>query len=155
MVTFAGTQNKFTDALKAIVELDYDAIKAYQAAIDRLQDPIYKQKLEEFKGDHQRHVDTFSHYLTQHSITPPSGPDLKGILTEGKVKIASLSTDRTILKAMLNNEQDTVEAYENINSHPDKPTELSESLSRALNDEHRHQRWLDQEIESEYKATGS
>ena len=155
MVTFAGTQNKFLDALKAIIELDYDAIKAYQAAIDRLESPVYKQKLEEFKGDHQRHVETFSTYLTQYNVTPPSGPDIKGMLTAGKVKIASLSSDRAILKAMLDNEGDTVEAYENINSHPDKPTELSETLYRSLSDEHRHQQWINQEVEVEYQATGS
>lgn len=42
MATLVGTQKNFADALKALIELDYDAIEAYKAAIDRLENENYK-----------------------------------------------------------------------------------------------------------------
>ncbi|AFC70705.1 hypothetical protein MC5_01535 [Rickettsia australis str. Cutlack] len=35
MTTLVRTQNNFADAIKELVELDYDAIEAYKAAINR------------------------------------------------------------------------------------------------------------------------
>lgn len=146
MATFAGTQTDFLDAISAIIELDYDAIKAYQAAIDRLDDEEYQEILQEFMEDHQRHIDDLSGYLTEQGQTPPFESDLKGILTQGKVVIAALTTDHAILRAMRSNEEDTNKAYERIVSHPAKPDELSQVLSQALSDERRHRNWFLEEI---------
>jgi hypothetical protein len=33
MVTFTGTQSSFLDAISDLIELDYDAVEAYEAAI--------------------------------------------------------------------------------------------------------------------------
>ena len=42
MATLVGTQTKFVDALKELAELDHDAIEAYEAAINRLENEFYK-----------------------------------------------------------------------------------------------------------------
>ncbi len=52
MVTFVGNQENFADALKELVELEYAAVDAYEAAVERLENPVYKAKLKEFKKDH-------------------------------------------------------------------------------------------------------
>lgn len=155
MVTFAGTQSNFFDALYRVIELDFDAIKAYQAAIDRVDDENYREVLERFKEDHQRHVDEFSKYLREQGKKFPSEADVKSILTQGKVMIAGLTTDRAILRAMRSNEEDTNKAYERIVSHPDKPEGLKQVLEKALQDERRHRDWLSQEIDKDYRATGT
>ncbi|OAQ22089.1 hypothetical protein K457DRAFT_131499 [Linnemannia elongata AG-77] len=56
MVTLVGTQEDFLKALTELIELDYDAVEAYQAAIERIKDPVYKENLEEFQQDHKRHI---------------------------------------------------------------------------------------------------
>ena len=56
MVTMVGKQKSFIEAVKELVELDYDILGAYEAAIDNLENPEYKKKFEEFKLDHQRHI---------------------------------------------------------------------------------------------------
>ncbi|MBS0184905.1 MAG: DUF2383 domain-containing protein [Proteobacteria bacterium] len=63
MATLVGTQTKFSDALKSLLELDYDAIEAYKAAIERLENQTYKDKLTEFQEDHERHVEELSALL--------------------------------------------------------------------------------------------
>ena len=42
MATMVGTQKSFTEAIKELVELDYDALGAYEAAINNLENPEYK-----------------------------------------------------------------------------------------------------------------
>lgn len=62
MVTFVGTQNSFVEALQCLIELDYNAVEAYQTAIDRLESKVYKSQLEELCDDHKRHIeDSVSH----------------------------------------------------------------------------------------------
>lgn len=55
MTTLVGTQDKLIDAVKSLIELDYDAIEAYQMAIeayqmaiDNLENQQHKNQLENF-----------------------------------------------------------------------------------------------------------
>jgi hypothetical protein len=75
----------------------YDAADAYQAAIDRLKDSRCRARLTEFKSDHLRHVEELSQILSRMGRTPPSGGDMKSILTSGKVVMAGLMGDEAIL----------------------------------------------------------
>jgi bacterioferritin (cytochrome b1) len=53
--------NKLTNAetviekLSDVIALDYDAIAAYQAAIDRLEDETYRARLQHGLADERRH----------------------------------------------------------------------------------------------------
>ncbi|STX29520.1 Uncharacterized conserved protein [Legionella beliardensis] len=143
MTTLVGTQEHFHDALYELCELDYDAIEAYEAAINRLDNADYRTKLTEFKNDHQRHVQEITSLLKSHQAKVPDGPSAKQLLAQGKVVLANMFGDEAILKAMLSNEVDTNTAYERMNSHKNKWPEAAEILSRGWNDEKRHKQWLD------------
>lgn len=43
MVTLVGMQDDFGTTLKDLVELEYDAVEAYEAAINRLDNKEYKK----------------------------------------------------------------------------------------------------------------
>ena len=146
MVTFVGQQEDLINAIKSLIELDYDAIKAYESATHRLQNDDYIETLNGFKSDHARHVKELSSYLTQHHQTPPHEADVKSVLTQGKVVIAGLINDEAILKAMLSNEEDTNTAYERICSRSDLPDDLLEILKRGLEDEKKHYNWIKQTL---------
>ena len=143
MTTLVWTQEHFHDALYELCELDYDAIEAYEAAINRLDNADYRTKLTEFKNDHQRHVQELTSLLKSHQAKVPDGPSDKQLLAQGKVVLANMFGDEAILKAMLSNEVDTNTAYERVNSHKNKWPDSAEILSRGWNDEKRHKQWLD------------
>jgi hypothetical protein len=42
--------------LNDLLKLDHDAIAAYTIAIENLGNPSYRQSLESYRGDHERHV---------------------------------------------------------------------------------------------------
>lgn len=144
MVTFVGNQEDFTKALKELMELDYAAIDAYQTAIDHLDNKEYSTKLEEFKQDHERHIKEVSDLLkSKNEDVPEKGPWSKELLTTGKVMLANMIGDNTILQAMNSNETDTNTAYERMTNHKNKWPESEEILKRGLQDEKRHKAWLE------------
>ncbi|MBN8523601.1 MAG: ferritin-like domain-containing protein [Rickettsiales bacterium] len=154
MATMVGTQKSFTQAIKELVELDYDALGAYESAINNLENPEYKKKFEEFKLDHQRHITELSAFLSRCNETAPSGPDnMKKVLVKGKVELASLFGDQNILSAMLSNEEDTNTAYERINARIEESAdkEIAKIIAGGLADERKHRDWIQSKISQQDK----
>ena len=146
MITEKELELDFIKAIKDLIELDYDAISAYEAAIGRLEKEETKNALQDFKKDHEKHVEELSSFVKSKNETPPTGPSLKSVFTKGKVILANLIGDMTILKAMRDNEIDTNHAYERINNCPNIPEEISDFLKQGLEDERRHLAWLEKNI---------
>lgn len=144
MVTRVGAQTNFTDAMKELLELEYDALEAYKAAINRVKNENYKAKLQEYQSDHEQHITQISNYLLKYSSEIPKGPCGKQWLTKGKVVLGNLLGDKTLIDAMISNEEDTNKAYENLNKREDKWPEIKQFLAEALSDEKRHKAGLEQ-----------
>ena len=134
--------------LKELVELDYDAIEAYDAAIERLEDPGFAEKLREFRQDHLHHTENLGSILRNLDEDVPKGPDMKRFLTEGKVVIAGLGGDKAVLRAMQANEKVTNKAYEKALEANGNDAATRETLQRNLADERRHKAWIDETIEA-------
>jgi bacterioferritin (cytochrome b1) len=73
MTTTVGTENTLEDLLEDLIQLDYEAADAYQAAIDRIENSSYRTALAEFKRDHLRHVTELGDVLTGMGRQPPKG----------------------------------------------------------------------------------
>jgi uncharacterized protein (TIGR02284 family) len=144
MATLVGTQKELGSLLNNLIELDYDAVAAYEAAIARLHNQEYKERLREFLGDHQRHIIDLKPHAARLVEEVASGPDVKQVLTKGKVVIAKLAGDKAILFAMKTNEDDTNTAYERAVKHDAVTPEVLAVLQRNLADERRHRAWLQQ-----------
>jgi len=143
MVTMVGMQENFGNALKALLELEYDALEAYDESIKQLKDIEYKQKMRDFRGDHEHHIQTIINLLKVHDIDFTPGPDLKKWLTKGKVIISALINDTTILKAMLTNEIETNVAYERMYNHDNIWEDAKAFIKEGFADEKRHKQWLE------------
>jgi uncharacterized protein (TIGR02284 family) len=140
MATRVGTEDNPVEMLEHLMALDFDAIEAYQAAIERLDNEQWKAQMATFRSDHERHTHELKPLIRAMGGNPPTGPDSKAMLTEGKVRMANLMGDEAILKAMRTNEDDTNAAYER--AFAKCPPEACEVLSRGLDDEHRHREWI-------------
>ena len=150
MVTAVGLQSDFANALQELVELDYDAVEAYNKAIDRIENEEHKAKLIEFKEDHQRHIEEISNVLRKHGKEVPKGPStVKQWLTKGKVILGNITGDSGILSAMRSNEIDTNYAYDRMIDRDDIwEDEIKEILKKGQEDEKRHKAWLDSVLSS-------
>ena len=143
MATTVGTESTLTELLSNLVELDFDAIEAYRAAIDRLEDAWARTRMGEFMADHERHTRELGGLLADMGEEAPTSGSMKSILTKGKVQIANLGGDKPVLQAMLSNEQDTNTAYERAVEHDGLSTTAREVLRRGLADERRHRAWIE------------
>jgi rubrerythrin len=141
-----GLHGDLNTVLRHLVALDYDAIEAYRAAIERLSDTEAKSALTEFMRDHERHIEEVGALIRKMGRDPPKGPDAKRVLTQGKVVIAGLFGDRPILMAMKTNEDDTNKAYERAAERSDLTLEAQLLLRRSLEDERRHRAWIEQRL---------
>ncbi|MEX0827508.1 MAG: DUF2383 domain-containing protein, partial [Haliea sp.] len=74
MATTIGNEDNLDTLLSNLIELDYDAIEAYDAAIERLDDAGYRQALEQFCQDHVDHTLNLSQLLRSRGGLPPEGP---------------------------------------------------------------------------------
>ena len=81
MVTMVGTEADFLNLLGDLASLDYDAIAAYDSAISRIDSPQFKQQLQQFREDHQRHTVELGSIISQLGGAPPSGAGAKSMLT--------------------------------------------------------------------------
>lgn len=142
MATLVGTQKEFADALSALIELDYDAVSAYETAIDKVKHQDIRGKLEDFKNDHRRHIDELGDVLSAHGHLPPTGPDMKSLLASGKAAIAQLFGDKALLGAMITNENDTNTAYQRMNERNDCWPDAVPALKKGWDDEIRHRNWM-------------
>jgi rubrerythrin len=144
MVTTVGTANDLPTLIEDFILLERDAIAAYEATVERLEDPARKAKIEEFRQDHLRHLDELQALALRHGADAPLEGDAKEILTTGKVKLAGMvGGDGMILKAMSTNETDTVTAYSNGCDNPVVPADARALFERGLADERRHKDWMD------------
>lgn len=146
MTTAVGLQRDLDELVTKLIELDYDAIEAYDEAIARLEDPARKAKLAEFRDDHRRHTENLAPFLTQHGRSVPKKGNFKRVLTKGKVVIASVMGDKAILHAMKTNEDDTNTAYERAVKHTDASANLRDVFQANLADERRHRQWIVEQL---------
>ena len=149
-----GKEENLVDTLKHLIALDYDAISAYQASVDRLESSRYRRALREFMTDHWRHIQELTPIVSEFGEAAPTHADAKVVLTKGKVLIGQIAGDKGILSAMRSNEDDTNLAYENSCARIDVPVNIREIFQRALMDERRHKAWLDRVL-SQYQAPTS
>ena len=138
MVTTIGLNPDFKIVLRNLIALDFDAIEAYQEAVERLEDAGLKSKLQEFMMDHQRHTQELSALAASMGVEAPTGPDMKAMLTKGKVMMADMFGDKAILMAMKTNEEDTNTAYDRAFNHDALPAQAREIIERNFADERRH-----------------
>ncbi len=155
MATMVGKQSQLVSALCAEIELDFDAIEAYEAAIARLDDALDKERFLDFRDDHVRHVTELSEFVVELGGTPPTKGDAKALLTKGKVVILGLAGAKGVLEAMKSNEEDTNAAYERLCMRSDVPGRLLLVLQRALADERRHRAYIEQRLASPTKPRTS
>ena len=150
MATLVGMQTSPISLIRNLIELDYDAIEAYEAAIERLEDPAFRAQFRAFCDDHRRHVVELNPILERLGGIRVVQGDIKRVLTKGKVLIASLIGDRSILLAMKTNEKDTNTAYERAVAHEGLDAKTIAALYRNLGDERRHRAWIIETLIARY-----
>jgi uncharacterized protein (TIGR02284 family) len=146
MVTLVGTETDFVEMLCNLIQLDLDAMEAYDSAMARVEKAEYREQLEAFKGDHVRHSEELSKIVAELGGKPSTGPGTKQNITTGGAVLADMVGDKRILQALKSNEDDTNKAYERaVEMSRDQPS-AQPVLRAGLEDERRHRAWLEEKL---------
>ena len=133
---------RFIDAMKSLLELEYEIIEVYSTVIRNLENKKYQSKLKEFKEDHLRHIKGFTYILEQLDQQAPQGTLANTAFTINGTSINKLSNDKVILKTLDRLAHNTNAAYEKINNFRPKSPMASNVLKLTLEDGMRHRNWL-------------
>lgn len=146
MDTQVLTQDKIIEELNEVLQIDLDAVGAYQAAINSIDDIEIKSQLIEFRRDHERHIADLSAIVRRCGGNPVAHADLKGMLQKGMTKVAGLVGTEATLRAMLTNERTTNAVYA---KHCQKnfPPDILDVLRRNYGDEQRHYSWIEASVQ--------
>jgi hypothetical protein len=141
------TDREISDALTELVQLDTDAVLAYDRAIEAIGEGPIATELARFKLDHQRHILELSKALLDRNVRPPEAkPDLKGTILGSMTGLrARLGTEQA-LRAMRTNEQLTTSTYARTLAKP-FPEDILEIVRRNYADEGRHLAWIEKAID--------
>jgi rubrerythrin len=136
------------EKLSALMHLDYDAIGAYNRAIEHIDVAAIRDQMQLFVTDHGRHVHDLKAAIERLGGEPPKDPgrDLKGFLIEGVTAVRSLLGTVSALKAMRANEKLTNKTYEEA-LQTDWPSEIAPMILRHREDEARHLAYIEMAIE--------
>jgi uncharacterized protein (TIGR02284 family) len=146
--------DKIIEELNEVLQIDIDAVGAYQEAIDSISEMEIKRQLVEFQGDHQRHVADLGAIIQRLGGKAEKSIDVKGALRKTMTKVAGLVGTETVLRAMLSNEKATNDVYA---KHVEKPfpDDILVVLRRNFGDEQRHYAWIDMALRQRlWEATG-
>jgi hypothetical protein len=141
------THQEIQEELSALVQLDVDAVVAYDRAISAIGQGEVAAQLGTFRLDHQRHVLELSQAMLDLGLPMPAAqPDVKGALLGGLTGLrARLGTEQALV-AMRSNEQLTTSSYARALAKP-FPEAILEAVRRGAADEQRHLAWIERAID--------
>ncbi len=139
-------QKQLAKKLKDLVQLDIDAVHAYEKAIANINNTGIREQLEAFKKDHERHIGELSQKMRELGETPPDNkPDMKGYLIEGLTALRSSTGTEGALKAMKSNEKTTNKKYDEARKL-DVMGETKEMIERNYQDEKTHLEYIERAL---------
>lgn len=128
--------------LRSLAQLDADAVGAYDAAIARVNEPLVRERLNDFRVDHLRHVQDLNALIQRMGGEPVElRPDLKGTAMRSITAVSSMMGTEAALVAMLGNEELTNRAYELALSFEWSP-EVRALIQKNREEERRHATWI-------------
>jgi len=133
---------EITKKLNSLIQLDIDAIHAYEQAMKNINEVFIRDQLAEFRNDHHRHFRELSAIVQGMGGTPPEySPDFKGSLIQGFTALRSVTGTEGALKAMESNEKLTNKTYEEASSW-DLPLDAISLVKSNFDDEKLHIRYI-------------
>ncbi len=147
--------SQIIEKLNDLIQLDHDAVGAYQAAIDRIDVESIRARLGEFQNDHRRHIVDLSEQVRRLGGTPKERPDAKGFVLKGFTAVTSMMGNEAALRAMQGNEKLTNSSYGNA-LRENWPEPVRNLLERNFRDEQRHLAWIEDALRNRiWEQTGA
>jgi rubrerythrin len=136
------------DGLNDLLQLDHDAIAAYEIAIERVENPDWVDQIAGFMLDHERHVRQLNEVILELGGTPRNEPHITGPFKEALQSLGALGGDRGLLVAFRANELQARRKYDRYASKANRwPPNVKLVVDANALDEERHYRWASEVLD--------
>jgi ElaB/YqjD/DUF883 family membrane-anchored ribosome-binding protein len=141
--THAPALQEVLDGLNDLLQLDHDAIAAYDVAIARLEDRDHADQIAGYRRDHERHVRELNELVSRLGGTPTNHPHVTGPFKTALQSLGGLAGDKGLLMAFRTNELAVRTRYDAYASRAMLwPTDVKRTIDGAALDEERHYAWV-------------
>jgi ElaB/YqjD/DUF883 family membrane-anchored ribosome-binding protein/rubrerythrin len=141
--TTAPALQEVLDGLNDLLQLDHDAVAAYDVAISRLEDRDHADQIAGFRRDHERHVRELNELVTRLGGTPVNHPHATGPIKTALQALGGLAGDKGLLMAFRTNELQVRTKYDSYASKAMLwPPDVKRVIDGAALDEERHYAWV-------------
>jgi len=107
------TKEEMIDHLSSLVKLDADAVRAYSQALEEIDIDTIKDRMTQFRDDHQRHVDEARGLIADlGGLAPAETKNISGFAVEGFTAVRSRGGAEAALQAMQTNENQSHKFYD-------------------------------------------
>jgi hypothetical protein len=141
--THAPALQEVLDGLNDLLQLDHDAIAAYDVAIAKLEDRDHADQIAGYRRDHERHVRELNELVTRLGGTPANHPHATGPFKTALQGLGGLAGDKGLLIAFRTNELAVRTKYDSYASKAMLwPPDVKRTIDGAALDEERHYAWV-------------
>jgi ElaB/YqjD/DUF883 family membrane-anchored ribosome-binding protein/rubrerythrin len=131
------------EGLNDLLQLDHDALGAYDVAIEKLEDRDNADQIAGFRRDHERHVRDLNELITGMGGTPRNEPHATGPFKKAMQSLGAVGGDKGLLLAWRTNELQVRTKYDSYASRANMwPDNVKRVIDRNALDEERHYRWV-------------
>lgn len=138
----AASDTEVLEGLNDLLQLDHDAIGAYEIAIEKLENRDHAEQIRGFKAEHERHIRDLNQMIQGLGGTPVNEPHATGPFKQAMQSLGALGGDRGILLAWRTNELQVRTKYDSYASKANSwPAEVKLLVDQNALDEERHYQW--------------
>ena len=141
--THAPALKEVLDGLNDLLQLDHDAMAAYDVAIAKLEDRDNADQIAGYRRDHERHVRELNELVSRLGGTPSNHPHVTGPFKTALQSLGALAGDKGLLMAFRTNELQVRTKYDAYASRAMLwPPDVKRVIDGAALDEERHYAWV-------------
>jgi rubrerythrin len=141
----AAPTAEIIDGLNDLLQLDHDAVGAYEIAIEKLKDADHADQIAGFKRDHERHIRQLNELIAELGGTPTNEPHATGPLKQALQSLGAVAGDRGVLIAWRTNELQVRTKYDSYAAKANRwPAHIKRAVDQNALDEERHFDWVTQ-----------
>ena len=131
------------EGLNDLLQLDHDAVGAYEIAMEKLRDRDHADQIAGFRRDHERHIRELNELIAELGGTPMNQPHATGPFKLALQSLGGLAGDRGTLMAFRTNELSVRAKYDAYAAKANAwPTHIKRIIDGCALDEERHYRWV-------------
>lgn len=131
------------EGLNDLLQLDHDAVGAYEIAMEKLNDRDHASQIAGFRREHERHIRELNELIAELGGTPMNQPHATGPFKLALQSLGGLAGDRGTLMAFRQNELQVRAKYDAYAAKANLwPTHIKRVIDACALDEERHFRWV-------------